>query len=201
MIEDNPNTDAAPVALGWLKRTNLQALVLWLTTALGIYLCYRLVLPFFPALAWALALAILFSPFHRWVESRMKRANLAASVTVLVVALIVAVPAIFLGQRLLGESARGAEIIKTKVQSGEWRQAIQAQPRFAPLAQWIEHHVDLPGTVNALTKPLTTTAGTLLKGSVVQMIGFIFTFYLLFYFLRDRRMVLQSLKSCVHLFL
>lgn len=179
---------------GWMKRNNIQALVLGVATAIGLYLCYRLALPFFSALAWALALAILFSPFHRWVESRLKRANLAAAVTVLVVALVVAVPATFLGQQLLAESARGAEIIKAKVQSGEWRQAIEAQPRLAPVAGWIGRQVDLPGTVNASTTWLTSTAGALLRGSVIQLIGFLLTFYLLFYFLRDRRAALQSLS-------
>ncbi len=179
----------------WGSRSHLQLLVLIVATALGIYLCYRLALPFLPALVWALTLAILFTPLHRWLEAKLKRANLAAAVAVLVVGLIVAVPATFLGQRLILESAKGADIIKTKVESGEWRRVIEAQPRLAPLADWIERQVDLPGTVRSVATWLTNTAGAIVKGSLVQVIGFCLTFYLLFYFLRDRRLALLSLRS------
>jgi predicted PurR-regulated permease PerM len=164
-------------------------------TGFGIYLCYRLALPFLPALAWALALAALFTPLHRWLEAKFKSPNLAASLAVLVASLTVAVPASFVGQRLITEAAKGANIIKTKVESGEWRRAIEAQPRLAPLGDWIERKVDLPGIAKDLTTWLTGTAGNILTGSVVQVIGFVLTFYLLFYFLRDHRAALNSVRS------
>ncbi len=185
----------APVVHDWGSRNRVQAVVLILATAFGIYLCYRLALPFLPALAWALALAVIFAPFHRWLVSKLKRPSLAAAVAVLVVALMVAVPVTFLAQRLVTESAKGAEVIKTKVESGEWRRAIQAQPRLAPLADWIERKVDLPGTVKTLATWLTTTAGSIVKGSVVQVTEFCLIFYLLFYFLRDRCVALQLIRS------
>jgi predicted PurR-regulated permease PerM len=165
-----------------------------LAIAFGGYLCYRMALPFLPALTWAAALAILFAPLHRWLESKFQRANLAAGVSVLLVALIVAVPTTFMGQRLLQESARGAAIIKLKVDSGEWRRVLEAQPRLAPAAHWVERQVDLPGTVQTLTNWLTNKAGMLVQGSVVQLIGFCLTFYLFFYFLRDRKSALKSLR-------
>jgi predicted PurR-regulated permease PerM len=105
MNERDPKRMAAPVETSWGSRSHVQALVLIAATAGGIYLCYRLALPFLPALAWALALAILFTPFHCWLESRLKHPSLAAAVSVLMVGLIVAVPSIFVGQRLVMESA------------------------------------------------------------------------------------------------
>lgn len=186
--------DGPPIGNSWLPGNQTKVLVLGIATSMGLYLCYLLARPFLPALTWALALAILVSPFHAWIESRLKRANMAASISILLVALIVAVPSTFLGQRILAESAKGAEIIRIKVQSGEWRQAVEAQPRLAVLAGWLEQKADLPGTVNTLTTWLTTTAGTVVKGSIVQLIGFLLVFYLLFYFLRDRKAALQALK-------
>ncbi len=164
-------------------------------TAIGIYLCFRLARPFLPALVWALALAVLFIPFHRWLESKLKHPNLAASISVLVIGLIVIVPAAFVGQRLIGEAAKGAEVIKMKVESGEWRRAIEAHPRIATVALWIERQIDLPGTVETGTAWLTTAAGSFLMGSVTEAIGLGLTFYLLFYFLRDHRAALLSLHS------
>jgi predicted PurR-regulated permease PerM len=195
MNERETSQAALPVADNWGSRSHIQTLVLIGTTALGLYLCYRLALPFLPALAWALALAVLFAPFHRWLESKLKRPSLTAAVSTFVVGLILAVPATFVGQRLVIESAKGAEIINTQVESGEWRRAIEAQPRLAPLANWIERKIDLPGTVKALASWLTTRAASIVKGSVIQVIEFFLTLYLLFYFLRDRHAALQFLRS------
>lgn len=188
--------DVAPAAgeLGSLA-SRVPTLVLLLATAFAVYLCYCLALPFLSPLTWALALAVLFTPFQRWLERKLHRPSLAAAISVLVVGLVVAVPATFVVQQLIQEAAKGAEIIKAKIESGEWRRAIEAQPRLAPLADWIERKVDLPGAVKDLATWLTSTAGVIVRGSVIQVIGFCLTFYLLFYFLRDRSSALRALRS------
>jgi predicted PurR-regulated permease PerM len=116
-------------------------------------------------------------------------------VSVLVIALIVAVPATFVTQRLIQEAVKGVETVQAKVESGEWRRAIEAQPRLAPPADWIERKVDLTGAVKDIATWLTAIGGSIVKGSVYQAIGFCLTFYLLFCFLRDRRAALESLRS------
>ncbi len=183
------------IATDWGSRKHVQTLVLAVTTAFGIYLCYRMAVPFLAALVWAVALAVLFAPFQQWLETKFKHPSLAAGLSVLVIGLIVVVPATFVGQRLVLQAAKGAELIESKVKSGEWRRALQAQPRLAPLADRIERQMDLPGTVKTLATWLSTTAGSIVKGSVYQMIGFCLTFYLLFFLLRDRLAALQSLRS------
>jgi predicted PurR-regulated permease PerM len=140
-------------------------------------------------------MAVLFTPFQRRLESKLKRPSLAAAVSVLVIGLTVVVPATFVGQRLVLQAAKGAELIETKVKSGEWRRALEAQPRLAPLADRIERQIDLAGTVETFAAWLRTTAGSIAKGSVFQVTGFCLTFYLLFFSLRDRRAALQSLRS------
>jgi len=100
------NTDTSSE---WGSRSHIHGLALTATTVLGFYLCYRMALPFVPALTWALTLAVLFMPVHRWLESRVTHPNLAASVSVLGIALIVVVPATFMGQRLVSEAVAGAD--------------------------------------------------------------------------------------------
>ena len=195
MKELDTKPTAAPITNDWGSRRHVQTLVLMAATAFGIYLCCRLAAPFLPALAWALALAVLFTPFQRWLESKIKRHSLAAVVCVIVIGLIVVVPATFVGQRLIVQAANGARLIETKVNSGDWRRALEAQPRLAPLADKITRHVDLPGAVNTLANWLTGTAGAIVKGSMVQVVGLALTFYLLFFFLRDRHAVLLAIRS------
>lgn len=194
MNPPEPTPATARVVNHWGSRSHVQTLVLLGVTAVGIYLCYRLATPFLPALTWALALAIVFAPVHRWLEAKVKHPNLAATVSVLVVGLIVVVPATFVGQQLVHEAVKGAELIKTKVESGEWRHALEAHPRLAPLADWMERQ-NLPATVKTVAAWMTTTGAALVKGSVVEVIGLLLTFYLLFFFLRDRRAALQLLRS------
>jgi predicted PurR-regulated permease PerM len=195
MNEPNTKSTPAPLASNLGPRIHVQTLVLMAATALGIYVCFRLAAPFISAIAWALALAVLFAPFQRWLESRLKRHGWAALVATVVLGLGVLVIVTFVGQRLFMESTKGVEIIKTKVETGEWRQAIEAQPRLAPLADWIEQNLDLPGTVKTVATWLTATAGSIVRGSLAQVIAFGLTFYLLFFFLRDRRVALQALRS------
>jgi predicted PurR-regulated permease PerM len=109
-------------------RPQLHVLVLMSATTLGLYLCYRMAQPFVPALTWALALAVLFMPVHRWLKSTVKNSNLAGSVSILVIALIVIVPATFMGQRLVSEAAAGADVMRARVDSGEWQRLLDGHP-------------------------------------------------------------------------
>jgi len=194
MNERETNPTAAPVANDWGSRSHVRTLVLMAATLVGIYLCYRLALPFLSAIVWALALAVVFTPFHRWLEAKVKHPNLAAGISVLVIGLVVLGLATFVGQQLVQEAANGTELIKTKVESGEWRHALEAHPRLVPLADWMERQ-NLPGTVMTVATWMTTTGASFVKGSVVEVIGLLLTFYLLFFFLRDRRAAIQLLRS------
>lgn len=195
MNELKTKKNAALTANDWGSRSHVHTLLLMAVTVVGIYFCYRLAAPFFPAFTWALALAVLFAPLYRWLESKVKYPNLAATICVLVAALIVVVPATFVAERIIGEAARGAETINTMVASGEWRRAFDAHPLIAPVGHWIERQFDLPGMVNNATSWLTSTAASFVHGSVLQLTGVVLTFYIFFYFLRDRGAALESLRS------
>lgn len=186
---------AALAASDWGSPVHVRALVLMVLTGAGIYFCYLLAAPFFPALAWALALAVLFAPVHRWLESKVKWPNLAATLCVLVVVLVVVVPAMFMAQRVASEVASGAEAVSAVVASGEWRHALDNRPRLAPAARWIEQQLDLPETVQAATSWLADAASAFVRGSILHLVGLVLTFYMLFFFLRDRGMALESLRS------
>jgi len=185
----------ALIARRWCAHNPVHTLVLMAITVIVVYFCYRLAAPFLPVITWALALAVLFAPFHRWLGLKVKHPNLAATISVLLAAVIVVVPAIFVAQQVIGEAAGGAETIKTMVESGTWRRTLDGHPLLAPVGHWIEQQFNLPGMVKAAAAWLTNTTTSFLKGSVLQLIGVVLTFYMLFYFLRDRSTILKSLRS------
>jgi predicted PurR-regulated permease PerM len=186
---------SAQAESNWGSRNHVHTLVLMTATVAGVYVCYLLAAPFFPAFAWALALAILFTPLHRWFESKIKHPNLSTTLCVLVAALIVVVPAIFVAERIISEATRGAESIKVLFDSGEWRRTFEEHPILAPVGHWVERQIDLPGLINNATAWLTGTAASFVQGSMLQLIGLVLTFYIFFYFLRDRNSLLESIRS------
>ena len=178
-----------------ISRRHIHALVLVAATAVGFYLCFRLVQPFLAALAWALALAILFNPLNRWLETKIKRTSVAATITVIVVALVLVLVVAFVGERLVSETAKGATFIKSRVESGEWFLVIESHPLLAPVGRWLENNTDLSDTISGVASWLTNKGASILQGSVVKVISLLLTFYFFFFFIRDRGQALRSLRE------
>ncbi len=184
-----------PPDSNWETAGHVRTLVVLGATGAGIYLCYRMAVPFLPALTWALALAVLFTPFQHWLECKVRRPGAAAALAVILIGAMVVVPVFFVGQRLILEAARGAQTVQSKVDSGEWRRLLESQPRLKPWVDRIETEIDVPGTVRSAATGLSATAGAILKGSLMQILEFCLIFYLLFFMLRDRRAGLEALRS------
>jgi predicted PurR-regulated permease PerM len=180
-------------------RSRFGAIILLGATSAGAYLCYLLAAPFLPALTWALVLAVLFLPIHRRIEAWVKHANLAAFVSVLIVALTIVAPATLVGQRLVTEAANGAHLVQAQFDAGAWRRVLDAYPPIAPIDTWIEQQIDLPAIFRNIATRLTSAAASFVRGSVVQLLGALLTFYLLFYFLRDRGAVVDTLRRLLPL--
>jgi predicted PurR-regulated permease PerM len=179
----------------WITSGGFRTLVLTAITLGGLYLCALLVWPFLAPLAWALAFAVLFAPAHRQLLKYLKRPNLAAAVAVLLIGAIVLIPVTMVGQRLISEAAKGAIAVEQSLRSGSWRTPIDASPRLAPVAQWIQDHVDLADAASTVTGWVTSTSAALVRGSFAQIVNVLLTFYLLFFFLRDRVAILEKLRS------
>ena len=185
----------APPEQDWGSRNHVQTLVLMLATILGIYLCYKIALPFLPVLVWALTLAVMFTPLQRWLESKLKHPNFATLISILLIGLIVIVPTLLIGEQLLVQVLKGSQLIEEKLNSGEWRRLLETQPQLAPIVTKIEQYINFPDAIKALNTKLGGAAGAIVKGSVFQVVGFVLIFYMLFFLLRDRHWALQSIAS------
>ena len=188
-----------PISIEGLFGGNAQTFLLLLVTGLAVYICFLMAMPFLPALVWALTLAVLFTPLQIWLETKLKHASLAALISVLIIGNMVIVPALLVGQQLAIQVVSGAQLIETKVASGEWRRVLNTQPRLVPIISTIEQHINLPETVKTFTLWVSNSAGSLIKGSIFQLIGFVLTIYLLFFFLRDRQSAKLSLSKLLPL--
>jgi hypothetical protein len=171
---------------GWLSRERVLALVLLVATGLAVYVCYRLTRPFLPALAWALALAVVAHPLHDWIERRLRRANLAAAVAVVLVAVAIGGPTVLLTQRLGREVAWGVGWVQSEYTSGHWRAAIERHPWLATALSWFGGGVDVGGAAERLLSTLSSNISSVLTGSVWAVAELLITLFARFYFFRDR---------------
>ena len=162
-------------------------------TALGAYICYLLALPFLPAIIWALVIAIVLHPVHLSLEELFGSGNAAALLSVIFAAVAVGLPVLFVAQQLVREAASGATYLEGIIQSWDRTGILNEYPALSAVVTWIQDRFDPAGSFGAFAQWLTLTSTSLLRGSFNQIAGFVLTFYLLFYFLRDRHAVLHAL--------
>ena len=179
---------------GW-SRTRLRAIALAGLTGVGIYLCYRLAQPCIPSLVWAGALALVFAPLHRWMEARLRRPNLAAAFSLVIIGLLVVAPATWFAQKLAEQATLVPRRLQKQMAAGKWQMAAAEHPRVARLLALVEQQVGQPEDASMAKTWLKTILSRLVKESAIAAIQVCLTLYFLFYFLRDRVRVLQNIRS------
>lgn len=178
----------------WGSRAHVHTLVMFAFTLIALYLSYQMAAPFLPALAWALAITVLALPFHRVLCARIPHPDLAAAITVFAAAVTIVAPVILVSSNLIDEAADAARSVQGQVETGQWRQLMAPYPRLLPVVDWLDRQFNLPQTIKAISVGLAGFAGEFLRGSLQQAIMLLLTFYLLFYFLRDREAALNSIR-------
>ena len=168
------------------RAARVRVVLLAAGTLGGVALCFALALPFLGAMTSALTFAILFEPLHARIERALGRPTPAALISVLAILVIVAVPSSLVLQRLVAETVSGAYLVQRKVAAGEVQQILADYPRLAPIGQWLQEQIDVSALLSALASWLSNIGASFLRGSVAQATSVAITFYLLFYFLRDR---------------
>lgn len=179
----------------WSNADQIRFLIVVSVTGLSLYLCYLLTVPFLASLTWALVLSVTFSHAHHNIEMRVRHPNLAAGISVAAILILVVFPVVLVVQQLAQETAKGAVYIETQVRNGEWRAALVGQPILARAVQWVEQQLDLAGTAGSISSYLTTLGTSVLLNSISQFLNLVLTFYMLFFFLRDRREIVRKLQS------
>jgi predicted PurR-regulated permease PerM len=127
----------------WLTRERILLFVLAFVTIAVCVLGFQLVEPFIPAITWAMVLAVMASPMHEALVRRLRRPWLAASIAVVVVTIVVALPAAFVVRQVAAEALDSAAEMRALFDGDRWRTTLDRFPRLAPLRDWVEDQVDL----------------------------------------------------------
>ncbi len=181
--------EAAEVRAGrWLHFAGLLALTLGAAA-----LCYFMIEPFLASVTSAIALAVAMVPMQRFLEKRRWRPWLAALFTVFATILIIALPMVLIGERLIAEVIDTAAAIESYIRTGAWQNFLSTHPYLERATRWVMARTDLPAMATSFSGWATAAATSLLQASGSQIVSTVITFYMLFFALRDRRLALTFL--------
>jgi len=182
---------------GLFTRERVLTLTLILATLLALYVCYRIVEPFIPPIAFALALVVATQRPYRWLRTKLRSPNLAAAVALLLVLTLIIGPAVFLGTYLVQNAIHSINEIRTADSS--WRTMVEGQPVLASLLHWAEANLDLETHITRAAEGIASHATGFLKGSasIVTQLGI--TLFVLFFMYRDCNSGLEAMYRLVPL--
>ena len=199
MIEPAREGEGSSRSQGWWSREHTLLVVLVIATALLIYLCWLIALPFLGPLTWALALAVVAHPLHSWIARRVRNANLAAGLAVVAIALVIVAPAALVIHNIVREAEGGLKAIQPIFESGQWREQLAANPRLAPVLSVLDQQADLGAQIKAVIGDLGARFSKVLAGSAWMVMELLLTLFVLFFFFRDRQAALETVRSLVPL--
>lgn len=176
-----------------------MVLVLIGVTALLLFLCWRLIQPFLSPLAWALTLAVVTHPVHRWITSGVHHSGLAAGIAVAVVAVAVVAPSVFVGHSIIREAAGGLKAVQTGTSIKDWREQLAKNPILESTISTLEQNENVQSQFQNLAGELAKRASGLVAGSVVVGVELLLTFFVLFFLFRDRNAAIKRLRSLIPL--
>jgi predicted PurR-regulated permease PerM len=188
--------DPAPAATGGPVRV----LALVALTAMLLALCAWVALPFLPAITWAVALAIIAWPLHRWIVRRIDNRTLAAGLTTAAVVVVILVPGVWVGYQLASQVGTAADQLGGNGGASGLRDRLAEVPALAPAVAWLERlNVNVEAEARTIIAAYTRDAAQLAQGSVAAVLQFLVVLFLLFFVFRDRGEFLAGARDVLPL--
>lgn len=164
-------------------------------------ICLLIAQPFLGALVAATALATLFYPLHVRLLRRVRRPNLAATLSLLMVTFVVLVPAVLLSTAIVGETREMYQLLASKSAAGGGWTEWSAGALHRALSWLGVHSVETEDQIRAaIVQRLEVLGGALLRagqsflGNIVSLIvTSIITLFSLFFLFRDGHRLKQRL--------
>jgi len=194
--------DQAPEpVIAVFTRERILTLLLGIITLLALYVCYRLVEPFIPALAISIALAVATSAPYRWLRSRVRNNSTAAGIAVIFVTLLIMVPIGFLTSYIVQAAIQNINDLRAGGGFTELRHQFEHKPVIGPLILQAEARLNLDEQLANVGQGVASKAGGVLAGSFGVLTQLVITLFVLFFLYRDggsARLVFVKLLPLSH---
>ncbi len=204
------DSSLAPPSIGSDHRKHSVQASMWFLIALAacaLYLSYWIAKPFLNSIFVAIILAIVLCPLHARIESSIRRANLAAAISTILVMLIVAIPAAVLGVATVKELSGQYEWLSQKSAAQGGLNPYLMHLMEAPLRvldRYIDFsRFDLRSTllrwVEQASRYVLGIGAAAVSNLFSLILGIVVAFFTLFFLFRDRVRIQQRIASMLPL--
>jgi predicted PurR-regulated permease PerM len=162
-------------------------------------LCAMLGLSFVAPATWALLLAVLMQPVHRRIGQRLGYPTLTTFATMLIVVVALVLPLALAGTEIAVEVSQNAHAVQSGQAFQNWIQAMNRNPWLGKAAEWMQARVDIRNQVGSAAQTGVRFLSGLMLGSAYAIIEWLVAFYMLFFFLRDGRVLLDWIAGVLPL--
>ena len=183
----------------WLTRERILVIVLAGASVLVGWLCWRMVQPFVPALTWAVVLAVIAHPLHERILARLRWPGVAATLAVVLVTLVIALPTALLVREIGREAVASADAFHRLMDGERWKRALDQIESLAPVREWLDSELDIRGQVAQASGGVAKSVRATLASGVEFAVTLLVTFFLLFFFLRDKWRILAAVEGLMPL--
>jgi predicted PurR-regulated permease PerM len=179
----------------------IRLLTLIALTVVLVGLSAWLALPFLPAITWAVALAILAWPLHRWLGRRLGSSRLAAASSTTIVAAVIVGTGLFITYQVARETAAAARGIGDGAAAGEAiRQKAASIPVVGRAIEWLERlGLDVQAAARAIIESNAQASSSLAQGSLMAVVQVLLAIFILYYLFLDRDAFLDGMRDLLPL--
>jgi predicted PurR-regulated permease PerM len=192
-----------------MNHSDLQAKTLLLLLVLVTLAFFWILTPFFGAIFWGAVLAIMFTPFHRWIARKLhKKPVLAALTTLGICLLLVILPMILISINLAQEGTS----LYQKLATNEIDVRVILQDVFKALPDWLHSMLarfglDSITTLQARLSDAAVQGSKLIATNVLNIslnafdfiVSFFVMLYLLFFLLMDGSALAARIQRAIPL--
>jgi predicted PurR-regulated permease PerM len=180
-----------------------------LTLALLAYLLFQILQPFLAPIAWALFIAFLLHPLHRWLTARLRgRAGWSSALLTFATVLILVGPLTGLGAAFVGQAAellRYAQDFAIEHKPTEASELADI-PVVGPAIEWLQESVGVSLAqiqawavegARTVLRTLASLGQKAVLGALGTVVGFVLMIFILFFAIRDGRAMFATLRELI----
>ena len=192
-----------------LRRNTATTVFLVAVGLLLAYLSYQIARPFLGPVAWATILAVVFRPVHERFRLAMRREHLSAAASTALTTLVALLPLALMGFAIAREAAQGYRQVAGGFDPGaDPATTLGELPLVGPAWLWAQARleglgIDLGSISDEFMQRVGGWAVALATGALSNVTSFVIDFvlvvFILFFFFRDGRLILDNLRRVVPL--
>jgi predicted PurR-regulated permease PerM len=136
-------------------------------------------------------------PLQRLLEQRKVPASLASAMTVFIGIVAIMFPLLFVGERLIVEITHASAAFNRFLAGNDWQESLSRFSAGRRIISWVQSDTGFAEVGSTVAASLTGFVASIAQASGQQIIATLVSFYLLFFMLRDRRLIMTFVAHLI----